>query len=37
MLGLQVDLNGDSLPFPWLEKQPVTMFYKAFTVMKLML
>jgi len=35
MLGLQMDLNRDSLPFPWFEKQPVTMFYKAFTMMKL--
>jgi hypothetical protein len=37
MFGLQVDLKGHSLPFPLLEKQPLTMFSKAFIMMKLML
>jgi len=37
MFGLQVDLKGHSLPYPLLEKQPLTMFSKAFVMMKLML
>jgi hypothetical protein len=37
MLGLQLDLNGHSFPFPLFAKQPLTMYSKTNTTMKLIL
>jgi hypothetical protein len=37
MLGLQLGLNGHSLPFPLFAKQPLTMFPKTNATMKLIL